>query len=425
MIETLKNAWRIEELRKRILFTILIIFIFRVGAVIPVPFLDASLLQQFMEAGSSTIFGYVDILTGGAFKDATIFAMSVTPYINASIIVQLLTVAIPAWERLAREGEEGRKKLAQYSRYGTVILALLQGFGYYALLRSYGAVTNDNFFTAAVILLTFTAGSAFMMWLGELINDQGIGNGISILLFAGIVSRGPAMAISLGSYVKNGTISIFGAAILVIAAILIVSFVVYFSNAERRIPVQYAKRVVGRKMYGGQSSHIPLKVNMTGVLPIIFASSLCTFPATIAMFFPTPETGTFWAGVVNAVQPSSIGYAIIYFLLIIFFNFFYTAMQFNPVEMANNIKSNGGFIPGIRPGKPTSDFISRSLSKITIMGAFFLGLIAVVPIIMSGVLNLNFYLGGTSLLIVVGVALETVRQLESQMLMRHYKGFLE
>ncbi len=426
MLGTMRNAWKIPELRKRILFTITMLLVYRIGAVIPVPFINPEALQAFLEAGSSTIFGYVDVLTGGAFSEATIFAMSITPYITASIIIQLLTVAIPALERIAKQGDEGRKKLAQYTRYATVVIGLIQGFGLYAVLRSqYGAITPDTAFTGFVIVLTFTAGTAFLMWLGEQINDRGIGNGISMILFAGIISRGPAMVASFSSMIQSGAMEIWMVAIIAALTIVAVMFVVFMNNAERRIPVQYAKRVVGRKMYGGQNSHIPLKVTMTGVLPIIFAGSICTLPATIAMFFPAPEVGTFWYSFQAALQPDSILYAILYFLLILFFNFFYTAMQFNPVEIANNIKNNGGFIPGLRPGKPTSDFIKRSLGKITVLGAMFLGVIAVLPILMSGVMGLNFYLGGTSLLIVVGVALETVKQMESQMLMRHYKGFLE
>jgi preprotein translocase subunit SecY len=425
MWQTLKNAWKIPDLRKRIFYTVMMLAVFRVGSIVPVPFLDASVLKQLIEASSSTIFGYFNILTGGAFAQATIFALSITPYINASIILNLLTIAIPSLERLAKEGEEGRKKIAQYTRYLTVVLGLIQGFGYYATLRAYNAVNPNTVFSAVVIVATFTAGTAFIMWLGEQITEKGIGNGISIILFAGIISRGPDIVQTAAAYMQNGTLNIFTLLLIIAAAVAIVGFVVFMSNAERRIPVQYAKRVVGRKMYGGQSTHIPLKVNMTGVLPIIFAGSICTFPATVAMFFPQPAVDTFWYHFQRAVQPNTIGYAIFYFILIIFFNYFYVAVQFNPIEMANNMKKNGGFVPGIRPGKNTSDFISRILSKITFIGAAFLGIIATLPIVISQGFGLNFYLGGTSLLIVVGVALETVKQMESQMLMRHYKGFLE
>jgi len=424
MIETLKNAWKIPELRQKIIFTVLMLIIFRIGSVIPVPYLDPSVLSGLFE-GSATIFGYFNILSGGAFEDATIFALSINPYINASIIIQLLTVAIPQLEAMAKEGVEGRKKLTQITRYATVILGLVMGFGYYMVLRRYGAVSPDNFFTGLVIVLTFTAGTAFIMWLGEQITENGIGNGISIILFAGIISRGPSAVQAVIAMNQNGTLNVFTTILIIVLAIAVIAFVVFMSNAERRIPVSYAKRVVGRKMYGGQNTHIPLKVNMSGVLPIIFAGSICTFPATIAMLFPAPEVGTFWYNFQQWIQPNTVPYAVVYFLLIIFFNYFYVAIQFSPVEMANNIKNNGGFIPGIRPGKPTSDFISRSLSKITFLGAGFLGIIATLPIILSTGFKINLYIGGTSLLIIVGVALETVRQLESQMLMRHYKGFLE
>ena len=425
MWQTLKNAWQVQDIRKKLLFTLLLIVIFRVGSVIPVPFLDKSALAAFFETGANTIFGYLNALTGGAFANATIFAMSISPYINASIIIQLLTIAIPALERLSKEGEEGRKKITRYTRYLTVVLGLIQAFGYYATLRNAGGVTPNTLYAAFVIIITFTAGTAFIMWLGEQITEVGIGNGISIILFAGIVSGGPDIARTAYNYIVTGRLNWLTLGLIVVLFLALVSLVVFVSNAERRIPVQYAKRVVGRKMYGGQSTHLPLKVNMTGVLPIIFASSICTFPATIAMFFPTPEEGSFWYGFQKAIQPNTWGYAVVYFLLIIFFNYFYTAVQFNPVEIANNMKKNGGFVPGIRPGKPTSDYIQRILSKITFLGASFLGLMATLPIIMSSGFGLDFYLGGTTLLIVVGVALETVKQLESQMLMRHYKGFLE
>ena len=427
MVETIKNAWSIPELRKKILFTILMIVIFRIGSVIPVPYIDPVAMNAFMEATGGTIFGFLDTLTGGAFASATIFALSITPYINASIIMQLLTVAIPALERLAKEGVEGRKKLAKYTRYLTVLIGLLMGFAYYMVLRNqFNAVLYPhNVFVAFVIILTFTAGTAFIMWLGEQITEYGIGNGISIILFAGIISRGPAMVKSVMAMNESGQLNVLTTIILIIVAVLIVAFVVFMTNAERRIPVQYAKRVVGRKMYGGQSTHIPLKVNMSGVLPIIFASSIVSLPELIARFLPAPEVGSFGYLVLNLISSSSWLYAIIYFLLIIFFNFFYVSIQFNPIEVANNLKKNGGFVPGIRPGKPTSEYISKILSKVIVIGAIFLGLIAVLPIFFSRALGMNLYFGGTSLLIVVGVALDTVKQMESQMLMRHYKGFLE
>ena len=425
MLETLKNAWKMPDLRRKILYTLLLIVIFRLGSVITVPYLNPDAIKAFIEEGSQTIFGFYNVLSGGGFAKATIFAMSISPYINASIIMELLTVAIPALEKLAKEGDEGRKKITQFTRYGTIFLALVEGYGYYVLLTRYNAVTTNNFFTASVIVLSFTAGTAFLMWLGEQITEYGIGNGISILLFAGIVSRGPSLVGSLGQLLQGSALNIISLVILIIVGLAAIAFVVYISNAERRIPIQYAKRVVGRKIYGGQSTHLPMKVNMTGVLPIIFASSFVTFPATIAMFFPAPPVNSFWDVFQKAIAPNSLLYAVIYFILILFFNYFYVAVQFNPIEVANNMKKNGGFVPGIRPGKPTSDFITRILNKITLMGALFLGIIAALPIVLSARFGSSFYLGGTTILIMVGVALDTVRQLESQMLMRHYKGFLE
>ncbi|MGI6029958.1 MAG: preprotein translocase subunit SecY [Eubacteriales bacterium] len=424
MIETLKNAWKLPDLRKRLLFTAFILLIFRFGSFIPVPFIDTGVLAAKMSESSDTIFGVFNMLSGGAMSQASVFAMSVSPYINASIIIQLLTVAIPALERLAREGLEGRKKLTQISRYTTVAIGLIQGYGFYTIIRSWGAIPSavNNWFSALVIVLSFTAGCAFIMWLGEQITDKGVGNGISIILFVGIISGIPG---GVGTLLANNTnvVLLAGIALVALAA---VAFVVFMNESERRIPVQYAKRVVGRKMYGGQSSHIPLKVNMAGVMPIIFASSICSLPSTIIMFFPNLDVNSFWGRVLMTLQPSSIWYGIIYFVLIIFFNYFYIAIQYNPVEMANNMKKNGGFIPGIRPGKPTADFITRTMSKITLMGSFFLGVIAVMPIIFNTGLHVQgLYFGGTSLLIVVGVALETVKQIEAQMLMRNYRGFLE
>ncbi len=421
MIETLKNAWKIPDLKRRILFTVMILLIFRLGSVIPVPFVDTEVLKAFMQSSSDTIFGVFDILSGGGLSQASIFAMSISPYINASIIIQLLTVAIPALERMAKEGMEGRKKITQITRYTTVGIGLVQGFGFYGIIRNQNAVSINNWFTTLVIVLTFTAGTALIMWLGEQITERGIGNGISIILFAGIVSGIPGSTLSL---LKNSSpIFLIIIAVLALAAI---GFIVFMNDSERRIPVQYAKRMVGRKMYGGQSSHIPLKVNMSGVLPIIFASSIASFPATIAMFLPAPEVGSFWYNFLATIQPSSIWYGIVYFILIIFFNYFYIAIQYNPIEISNNMKKNGGFIPGIRPGKPTSDFITKTLSKITLMGAMFLGVIAVMPIVISAGFKIqNFYFGGTSLLIVVGVALETMKQIEGKMVQRNYKGFLE
>ena len=426
MIDTIRNAWKIVDLRKKLIYTFVLLVIFRLGSCIPVPLLDPEQMKALFSTENS-MFGFIDMVSGGAFQNATIFAMSITPYINSSIIMQLLCVAIPALERMQKEGEEGRKKIGQLMRYGTVVLALIQAFGLYFLLKSYGAVTNPGFTSALVVITTFTAGTAFLMWLGEQITEKGVGNGISLIIFAGIVSRLPSMFTSLWAYLQSGTLNWIGAVALIILALVVVGVVVAMNEAERRIPVQYAKRVVGRKMYGGQSTHIPIKVAAAGVIPIIFAMSIMAFPGTIASFFGVQAGDSgFWGGFLWVFSSTSWVYAVLYFLLIIFFTYFYTAIQFNPIEMSNNMKKNGGFIPGIRPGRPTSDYISKVLSRITLAGAVFLGIIAVLPIFMNLGLHIaNFAIGGTSLLIVVGVALETVKDLESQMLMRHYKGFLE
>ena len=426
MFETIRNAWKIVDLRKKLIYTFIMLVIFRLGSCIPVPLLDPSQMSALFDS-ENTMFGFIDIVSGGAFQNATIFAMSITPYINASIIFQLLCVAIPALERLQKQGEDGRKKIAQMQRYATVVLALIQATGLYFLLKSYGAVTTPGLGAAVVIVATFTAGTAFLMWLGEQITEKGVGNGISLIIFAGIVSRIPGMLTSLYASIQGGTINWIIAVVLLVIALIIVAFVVMMNDAERRLPVQYAKRVVGRKMYGGQSTHIPIKVSGAGVIPIIFAMSIMSFPGTIASFFgKSAQSGGFWGGFLWVFSGQSWIYAVLYFLLIIFFTYFYTAIQFNPIEMSNNMKKNGGFIPGIRPGKPTSEYIAKVLSRVTLAGAFFLGIIAVLPIFMNLGLNIsNFSIGGTSLLIVVGVALETVKSMESQMIMRHYKGFLE
>jgi preprotein translocase subunit SecY len=424
MIETLRNAWKIVELRKKILFTLLILVIYRFGAQVFVPFVDTEAFRQiFEEQLANTALGLVNMMSGGAFSEASIFSLSIQPYINASIIMNLLTVGIPALERLQKEGgEEGKKKIAAITRYATVFLALLLGFGQYVLMRGYGVLHYESVFTGVVIVLTLAAGASFIMWLGEQITEFGIGNGISIILFASIVSRGPDMVRSGIALIElNQYIILFCILAVVLAS---VTFVVYITQAERRLPIQYSKRMVGRKMYGGQSTYLPLKVNMSGVMPIIFASAIVTFPATIAGFVSGGEQNTFverWFGI------GSFPYAIVYLLLIIAFSYFYQSIQFNPIEIANNLKNNGGFVPGFRPGKPTSDFIRRVLNRITFFGALFLGVIAVMPIIMTRVpaVPTGLAMGGTSLLIVVGVALETVRAIESQMMMRHYKGFLE
>ncbi|MBE6732376.1 MAG: preprotein translocase subunit SecY [Ruminococcaceae bacterium] len=425
MLEILKNAWKIKEIRNKILFTILIIAVFRIGSVIPVPYIDVAALKAATETGATNeFFSYLSILTGGGLEYGAIFAMSVTPYINSSIIIQLLCVAIPALERLQKEGEEGQKKLAQITRYATVILALIQGTAYFFYLKNsrYLSVQGGAVvFAAFVIILAFTAGSALVMWLGEQIDAKGIGNGISMLLFAGIISRGPAAFNALLAYWKLGEyVAVIG---IILIFLVIIAFIVWMTNAERRIPVQYAKRVVGNKMYGGQNTHIPIKVNMSGVMPIIFASSILMLPTMVLSFMRNAEHWFYKALSLFSVQ--GIFYAVIYFILIIGFAYFYATIQFNPVEMANNLRKNGGMVPGIRPGKPTSDFIAKILSRITLLGAVFLSVIAILPIIIGSVGGINISLGGTSVLIMVGVALDTVKNVESQMMMRHYKGFLD
>ena len=429
MFQTLKNAWAMPELRKKILYTLFIILIFRFGSCIPVPFIDTQLLSQYFEQASTngSMLGYLDMFSGGGLSRATIFAMSITPYINASIILQLLTVAIPALERMVKDGgEEGRKKIASWTRYVGVLLGLLQGLSYYALLRNQGFLSDKGVLAAVTIVMTFTAGTALIMWMGEHITQKGIGNGISIILFAGIVSRGPSLMRTLGNLFQTGTSGIVSAILMIIIGIFIVVFIVFMSNAERRIPVQYAKRVVGRKMYGGQSTHLPIKVNASGVMPIIFASSILALPQTVSMFWQ-PEAGTVGAHILNLFSQRSVVYIVLYALLILAFAYFYASIQFNPIEIANNLKKNGGFIPGFRPGKPTSDFITKALGKVTFVGALFLAVVALLPLIVGAVNSglSNVALGGTSVIIVVGVALDTVKQMEAQMLMRHHKGFLE
>ena len=417
------------ELRKKILYTLFILLIFRFGSCIPVPFINTDLLAAYFEtaAVSGSMLGYLNMFTGGGLSSATIFAMSITPYINASIILQLLTVAIPALERMVKDGgEEGRKKIASWTRYLAVILGLLQGFSYYALLRAQGFLASDSPLAAAAIILTFTAGTALIMWLGEHLTQNGIGNGISIILFAGIVSRGPALIQTMISLFRSGTTGILSALLMIVIGLAIIVFIVFMSNAERRIPVQYAKRVVGRKMYGGQSTHLPIKVNAAGVMPVIFASSILSLPQTIAMFWQ-PAEDSLGYHILNLFSQTSVFYIVLYGLLILAFAYFYASIQFNPIEIANNLKKNGGFIPGFRPGKPTSDFIVKALGKVTFVGAIFLMVVALLPLIVGAISPSlsNVALGGTSVIIVVGVALDTVKQLEAQMLMRHHKGFLE
>ena len=441
MIQTIRNAWKIPELRKKIMFTVFALLIFRLGTAVPVPFVDKNALSLYLSSMSDTIFGMINAMSGGAFASATVFALGVQPYLNSSIIIQLLTVAIPALERLQKEGgEEGRKKIAAITRYTTVAIALLQGFGYYTLINANGLLDlggMNSIWAGIVIVLSFTAGSAFVMWLGEQITEFGIGNGISIILFAGIVSRVPSMVMTMWYGVRASFLETppegsfvlpwWGALLIVIGMLAIVVLIVFISNAERRLPVQYAKRMVGRKMYGGQSSHIPMKVNMSGVMPIIFAQSIASLPATIGMFagWTTESTG-FGGGLMRVFDTTGILYSVIYFLLILGFSYFYSPMQFNPIAVANNLKKNGGFIPGFRPGKPTADFISKVLGKITLFGAIYLSIIAIAPIVTQNIIGVqNLAIGGTSIIIVVSVALETMKALEAQMLMRHYKGFLE
>ena len=434
MLQTLRNAWKIPDLRKKFLFTILLLVVFRFGSVIPVPWISVEALQAWMKGSQgSTLFDLLDTFSGGSFSQATIFAMSISPYINSSIIMQLLCVAIPALERMSKEGEEGRKKITKLTRYLTVVLAAIQAYGLFVTLHTNhaidyaGAGNIPKFVVGLTIVLAFTAGTAFLMWLGEQITGRGIGNGISMLIFAGIVSRVPVM---LGTawtvFVPKQWYMLIALAVYSLASIM---FVILVNQAERRIPVQYAKRVVGRKMYGGQSSNIPIKVAMAGVIPIIFAMSIMSFPATLAQLFGKP--GGFLTKMAQFFTTGAV-YPILYFLLIVGFTYFYTSITFNPVEVSNNIKNNNGMIPGLRPGPSTTEYIAKVLSRLTFIGAVFLGIIAVLPIVLTQSLG-SFLkadisalsLTGTSLLIVVGVALETVREVESQMVMRHYKGFLE
>lgn len=430
MLQTFRNAWKIEDLRRKILFTLFMVLLYRLGSAVLVPYVNTEQLKFYFDTQlQSSVLGLYNVMSGGAFSQATIFALSIQPYINASIIIQLLCIAIPTLERWSKdEGEEGRKKINNLTRYSTVGIGLLQGFAYYMLISRNNLLVDDApaVWAGIVIVLTFTAGSALLMWMGEQITEFGIGNGISIILFASIVSRFPASVFSLISRAAAGTISWIATILMLVGALAIIVLIIIVNDAERRIPVQYAKRVVGRKMYGGQSTHLPMKVNMSGVLPIIFAQAIASLPATIiTLFGGNPDTNWF----TRNFNQSTIPYAIVYFLLIIAFAYFYSTIQFNPVEVANNLKKNGGFIPGYRPGKPTSEFIQKVLNKVTLFGALYLGIIACVPIIISAcsetAANTGISLGGTSIIIVVGVAIETVQALENQMLMRHYKGFLE
>ncbi|MBR6916713.1 MAG: preprotein translocase subunit SecY, partial [Clostridia bacterium] len=423
-------------LRQKILFSAFIILLYRIGVTIPVPFINPEILSSYMDTTSGSMLQYLNILSGNAFSQATLFALGISPYITSSIVIQLLAVAIPALEKLSKEGEEGQKKLNQITRYVTVGLALLTSFGYYSMLNANGIIqgTDPAWFSAVVIIACYCAGSALVMWLAEKINDKGIGNGISLILFANIVSRGPSLLLNLWNYIANPdkmnvsrTVGIIIAVLAIIIALAMITFIVFMTDSERRIPVQYAKKTVGRKMYGGQSSNLPIKLNMTGVMPIIFANSIISIPATIAVFAP-PTEGTFWAGFQNLFSSDHWFYAVLTFVLIIAFAYFYVAISFNPVEVANNLKNNGGSVPGIRPGRPTADYIRRITNRITLIGAIMLGFIAIVPLIAniaSGGKMSSLAFGGSSIIIVVGVVLETAREIEGQMTMRHYKGFLQ
>ena len=458
MIQTIRKAWGVPELRKKLIFTVLILLIFRIGNAITVPYVNVDLLQSQLESMGTTILGLYNVMSGGAFATATVFALGVQPYINSSIIIQLLTVAIPALERLARDGgEEGKKKIQSITRYTTVAIAILQAFGYYMMMKNYGLLAGgaDGVWPALVIMVSMIAGSSFVMWMGEQVTEFGVGNGVSIVLFAGILSRVPTMIFSAAgnirtwSGIRNGSITMdsltaggysaaqaesvlnnamapWGALLLVVGMLALIVFIVFINDAERRIPVQYAKRQVGRKMYGGQSSNLPMKVSMAGVLPIIFAQSIASLPITIWSFIGIPQEGTVSRTIYNAIDTKSLVYIVVYFIMIIGFSYFYSSIQFNPVEIANNMKKQGGFIPGFRPGKPTVEFIKRVLNKITLFGAIYLAIVAICPLLAGKIIGSDSVaIGGTSVIIVVGVALETVKALESQMLMRQYKGFLE
>ncbi len=430
MLKTLRNAWKIPELRNKILFTLMIVLLYRFGAIVPVPYINADYLMTALKASTDgSMFQYLDILSGSAFSRATLFALSISPYITASIVIQLLSVAIPALEKLSKDGEEGKKKITQITRIVTVVLGLVTATGYYFYIRNLGTevLSDRSVFSAIVIIGCYVAGTALVMWLAEQINESGIGNGISIILFANILSSGFSIVGTFIGYIKQGPWGIVIVEAMVIVSLAIITFVVFITESERRLPVQYAKKVVGRKMYGGQSTHLPIKLNMSGVMPIIFANSIVSLPSTFAMMIP-PKDGSVWDKIVKFTSYGSWFYVIVFVVLIIAFAYFYISISFNPVEVSNNLKKNGGFIPGIRPGKPTSDYISKVLGRIVLIGAFFLCIVAALPLIaniVSGGALQGIAFGGSSLLIVVGVALETAREIEGQMTMRHYKGFLE
>ncbi len=422
MLDALKNALRIPDLRKKIIYTAALLTVYRIGSFVPVPGVNAAALAQQLGIDGGNIFGFLDLFTGGALGRFTIFAMGVNPYITASIIMQLLTIVIPHLEQLAKDGGDGRKVIAQYTRYGTVMLGLVQAFGITMMARNWGVLTDPSLFGLLLIMLTLTAGTSFLMWLGEKISENGIGNGISMLIFVGIVSRMPMGVINAFRAVGEGGLNFFSLIVFGLLGVVVIAGIVMVQQGQRRIPVQYAKRVVGRKMYGGQSTHLPLKVNQAGVIPVIFASSVLTFPLTLAQFMPAVGIINRWIGY------GTFGYNLLYALLVVFFTYFYTAVTFNPQEVSNNMKKNGGFIPGLRPGRSTTEYLDRVLTRITLPGAIFLALIAVLPYIVAGITGIPqsfLYFGGTGLLIMVGVALDTMKQIESHLLLRHYEGFLK
>ena len=432
MLETFKNAWKIEDLRKKIIFTAIVLILYRLGCAIAVPFIRPSALKSMISAGDGNMLGYLNMISGGAFANATLFALGVIPYINASIIITLLTLAVPYLENLSKEGEEGRRKINKITRYVSIGIGAVLALGYYMVLRNQGALIYTNglegFFAGLVIIVTFVAGTLLLMWMGEQIDKKGIGNGVSLIIFTGIVSRlSSTVTIFVNMFndaVKSQkTQNFFLIPLYLIFAVAVIAFAVVLNNAERRIPVQYAKRVVGRKMMGGQNTYIPIKVNMTGVMPIIFASALVSIPGTIRSFFNVQSE--LLIKILNVFNYNGFVYAVTYLLLIIAFNYFYVTMQYNPVEIANNLRKNNGVIPGFRPGKMTQDFIQKVLGKITFIGAIFLGVVAILPIVTGNITGTGIQMGGTSLLIIVGVALETAQMLENEMVMRHHKGFLE
>ncbi|MCW2277796.1 preprotein translocase subunit SecY [Heliophilum fasciatum] len=421
LVGTLQNAWKMSDLRTKIIYTLMMFLVFRIGAHIPVPGINRDAIAQLINSGA--LFGFFDVISGGSFRNFSVFAMSITPYINASIILQLLTVVVPRLEQLAKEGNEGRKKITEYTRYFTIILAFIQAIGLSYGLSASGVIQNPSWGNYLLIATTLTAGTAFLMWIGERITENGIGNGISLIIFAGIVSRLPQGINTLYQYMINGTVNVLGALAFIIIAGISIAGIIYINEGQRRIPVQYAKRVVGRRVYGGQNTHIPLRVNMAGVIPVIFASSLLAFPSTIAQFFPNSGIASFFN---QYFQFGSFLHSTFYAVLILFFTYFYTAITFNPVEVADNMKKYGGFIPGMRPGRPTSEYLTKVMSRLTLVGGIFLTVISLLPtfiIMITGITNI--YFGGTALLIVVGVALDTMKQLEANMLNRHYQGFMK